>query len=74
MIGLEFVEDRKTKVPAKKFAIDVIYEAFRHGLLLLPCGASTIRLMPPLMLTRDLADEALEILETSIQRVYERLD
>jgi 4-aminobutyrate aminotransferase len=74
MIGLEFVEDRETKTPAKKFAAEVIHEAFRNGLLLLSCGVSTIRLMPPLMVSRDLADEALEILERSIQAVYERLD
>jgi 4-aminobutyrate aminotransferase len=73
MIGLEFVEDRDSKIPAKKFAAEVVNEAFRNGLLLLTCGVSTLRLMPPLMVTRDIADEALEILERSIKRVYERL-
>jgi 4-aminobutyrate aminotransferase len=73
MIGLEFVEDRESKLPAKAFANDVIQEAFRCGLLLLPCGLSTIRLMPPLMLPRELADEGLDILEGAIRRVYERL-
>lgn len=69
MIGVEFVMDRDTKTPAKDFVGDLIYEAFNNGLLLLPCGVSTIRLMPPLMLTRDLADEAVEILEASIYAV-----
>jgi 4-aminobutyrate aminotransferase len=72
MIGLEFVEDRDSKTPAKKFAADLIKETFQNGLLLLSCGASTIRCMPPLMLTKDLADEALIILERSIQNVLER--
>lgn len=69
MIGAEFVKDRRTKEPAKRFVGKLIHEAFYNGLLLLPCGASTIRLMPPLMLTRDLADEAIDILDVSIAAV-----
>lgn len=72
MIGMEFVKDRLTKEPAKKFVHEVIQEAFHNGLLLLPCGVSTIRLMPPLMLTQDLADEAMGILDKSISLVAER--
>jgi 4-aminobutyrate aminotransferase len=72
MIGLEFVKDLLTKEPAKKLVEQVIHEAFRNGLLLLSCGVSTIRLMPPLMIGQDLADEAVEILEKSIKNVTER--
>lgn len=73
MIGMEFVEDRESKKPAKKFVAELIHEAFYNGLLLLPCGVSTIRFMPPLMLNRELADEAMEIIEQSIEAVSERL-
>ena len=73
MIGMEFVEDRQSKKPAKKFVAELIHEAFYNGLLLLPCGVSTIRFMPPLMLTRDLADEAMEIIERSMEAEAERL-
>jgi 4-aminobutyrate aminotransferase len=72
MIGLEFVKDRETKEPAKKLVEQVIHEAFRNGLLLLSCGVSTIRLMPPLMVNRELADEAAEILDYSIGVVAEQ--
>jgi len=72
MIGMEFVRDRVSKEPAKQFVADLIHEAFYNGLLLLPCGVSTIRFMPPLMLTQDLADEALEIIDMSIKAVAER--
>jgi 4-aminobutyrate aminotransferase len=72
MIGAEFVKDRVTKEPAKDMADELITEAFHNGLLLLPCGFSTIRFMPPLMLTQDLADEAMEILEYSLQVVMEQ--
>jgi 4-aminobutyrate aminotransferase len=73
MIGMEFVEDRHSKKPAKKFVAELIHEAFYNGLLLLPCGVSTIRFMPPLMLSRDLADEAMEIIERSMEAVADRL-
>ena len=72
MIGMEFVENRQTKKPAKKFVAQLIHEAFYNGLLLLPCGVSTIRFMPPLMLTQELADEAMEIMELSIKVVAGR--
>jgi 4-aminobutyrate aminotransferase len=72
MIGLEFVKDPATKEPAKKFVEAVIHEAFHNGLLLLSCGVSTIRLMPPLMVSQALADEAVEILDYSIGVVAER--
>jgi 4-aminobutyrate aminotransferase len=72
MIGAEFVKDRRTKEPARKFVARLIHEAFYNGLLLLPCGVSTIRFMPPLMITKDLADEAMEILDASIAAVAKR--
>ena len=72
MIGIEFVKDQSTKEPATQFVSDVIHEAFQNGLLLLPCGLSTIRFMPPLMIPKSIADEALVILERAIQTVLER--
>ena len=72
MIGMEFVEDRQTKKPAKKFVAELIHEAFYNGLLLLPCGVSTIRFMPPLMLDQALADEAMDIIDESIKAVAKR--
>jgi len=72
MIGMEFVKDPVAKEPAADFVNDLIHEAFYNGLLLLPCGFSTIRLMPPLMLPRDVADEGMEILENAIKTVSQK--
>jgi 4-aminobutyrate aminotransferase len=66
MIGVEFVKDRTTKEPAKGFATKVVHRAFQNGLLLLECGASGIRLIPPLMIDEALADEGLALLERSM--------
>ncbi|HNP70354.1 MAG TPA: acetyl ornithine aminotransferase family protein [Kouleothrix sp.] len=69
MIGLELVKDRRTREPARKLAHDVMEEAFRRGLLLLTCGASTIRFCPPLVLTEAQADEGLELFEDTLKAV-----
>jgi 4-aminobutyrate aminotransferase len=44
----------------------VVTRAFHNGLLLLSCGASTVRFMPPLNVTREEIDEALALLRTSL--------
>ena len=67
MLGIELVEDRNSKVPAAKLCDTVITRAFHNGMLLLSCGQSTIRFMPPLMITRAHVDEALTILAASIE-------
>jgi 4-aminobutyrate aminotransferase len=63
MIGMELVRDRRTKVPAAKERDEVVQRAFHRGLLLLGCGQSTVRLCPPLVITRQQADAAVEILD-----------
>lgn len=73
MIGLELVEDHDSQKPAVDFLKALIDTAFRQGLLLLPCGESTLRLIPPLMLPREAADEALDLLELSFNIVEDRL-
>jgi 4-aminobutyrate aminotransferase len=66
MIGIELVTDRSTREPARELAQRVLYTAFHRGLLLLTCGQSTLRLMPPLLVDRAIADEAIEILEAAL--------
>ena len=66
MIGVEFV-DPATRAPVKELADQIMEMAFRNGLLVLTCGASTIRFCPPLVLTREQADEAVELFELSIR-------
>ncbi len=66
MIGIEFVKDKATQEPAKELRDAVVHGCFERGLLTLGCGRSATRFMPPLMLPRNLADEALEILEDAL--------
>jgi 4-aminobutyrate aminotransferase len=63
MLGIDLVEDRATRAPAHDLRDQIVDEAFQRGLLLLGAGPGAIRLCPPLILTRELADEGLTILE-----------
>jgi 4-aminobutyrate aminotransferase len=66
MIGMELVESRATKTPATKLCEAVVNRAFHNGLLLLSCGQSTVRFMPPLLVTKAQVDEAVAILSASL--------
>lgn len=69
MIGIELVRDRKTKEPARKERNELLTSAFKRGLVLLGAGTSSIRLAPPLVLTREQADVGLQIFEESLEEV-----
>lgn len=66
MIGVEFVEDQQTKEYAEKLRDNIIDAAFQRGMLLLGCGKSTIRISPPLSLTKSEVDEGMMIFEEAI--------
>jgi 4-aminobutyrate aminotransferase len=59
MIGMELIETDAERTPARALCDAVITRAFHHGLLLLPCGQSTVRFMAPLTVTRAEVDEAM---------------
>ena len=67
MIGMELVTDRATKVPARALCEAVLTRAYHQGLLLLACGQSTVRFIPPLMINRSHVDESMEMLEAALQ-------
>ena len=69
MIGMDFVHDRATREPATELANNVMNEGFKRGLLMLTCGQSTIRFCPPLVLTRDLVDETMELFTETLKAV-----
>ena len=71
MIGIELVTDRASRTPAKKLCGEVLHRAFHNGLILLSCGTSTVRFMPPLAVTKPEVDEALTILEASLGEAIE---
>lgn len=69
MIGIEIVKDKNTKTVDSEKRNDIIKKAHQRGLLLLECGASSIRMSPSLVLSREEADMGLSILVESIEEV-----
>jgi 4-aminobutyrate aminotransferase len=69
MIGVDLVRDRSKREPAKKQAREVINKCFKKGLLILSCGESVVRLMPPLVITKQELDKGLEILSSALKSV-----
>ena len=63
MVGVEFVNDRVTKVPVPHLVSELEQLAFRRGLLLLGCGKSTIRIAPPLVVTPYDVDTGMDIID-----------
>jgi 4-aminobutyrate aminotransferase len=67
MIGVEIVTDKKTKAIAGKERDRIVdHLCFERGVLMLGCGETTIRLSPPLIITQEQADIAMDVLEESI--------
>jgi 4-aminobutyrate aminotransferase len=68
MIGIELVRDQNTRQKAPELRDEVLRRAFERGLLVLGAGENTIRLSPPLVVSRDQCDFALETLEECIRQ------
>jgi len=73
MIGVEFVKDKNTKERAPDLRNQMIHYAFEHGLLLLGCGRNTVRITPPLNVSKGEIDEGLEIFETAVTSAEKQL-
>jgi 4-aminobutyrate aminotransferase len=66
MIGVEFVTDRASKTPDPDLRDRVEMQTFNRGVILLGCGPNSIRWSPPLILTKENVDVALEIFDEAI--------
>jgi 4-aminobutyrate aminotransferase len=75
MIGIEIVKDKATREPAAALRNRIETLAFERGLMVLGCGETSLRLSPPLIVSKEEATVALDILEESLavaEKEYER--
>lgn len=71
-LALEIVADKESKKPAPELTKLIIRKAFEKGLLLIaPIGlfGNVIRIAPPLIITWELAEKGLQILDEAISEV-----
>ncbi len=69
MIGIEIVQDQQSKDRAPERRNQLVSRAFERGLLVLGAGRNSIRLCPPLVITQDQADFAMDTLEECLKLV-----
>src|SRR5580700_4434585 len=67
MIGIELVRAQATKERAPELRDRLVALAFERGLLVLGAGRNVLRLCPPLIITRDQADFAVDTLEECLK-------
>ena len=71
---VEFVKDRKSREPDPDLTLEIIRDAVSNGILLIRAGlySNCIRLLPPLVITRNQLAEGLSVLEAAIHRAHEK--
>ncbi|MCS7315279.1 MAG: acetyl ornithine aminotransferase family protein [Bryobacterales bacterium] len=68
MIGIEIVREQASRERAPELRDRIVQMAFERGLLILGAGPSALRLSPPLVITREQADFALDTLEECLEQ------
>ena len=71
MIGMELVENDAERTPARALCDRLVTRGYHNGLLLLACGVSTLRFMPPLSTTIAEVDEAIGLLRNSLDEALQ---
>ncbi|HLI80027.1 MAG TPA: 4-aminobutyrate--2-oxoglutarate transaminase [Candidatus Binataceae bacterium] len=68
MLAMEFVKHRASKEPAPELAKSITAKAAERGLIVISCGlyANVVRVLMPLTMSLEVADEGLGILEASM--------
>ena len=68
MLALELVKDRETKEPATDEAKALVKFCYDKGLIILSCGnyGNIIRTLMPLVITDELLDKGLSIIEEGL--------
>ncbi|TLZ92745.1 MAG: aminotransferase class III-fold pyridoxal phosphate-dependent enzyme, partial [Methanobacteriota archaeon] len=70
MQATEFVTDRTSKKADPKIRDAIEKDAYEHGLILLPCGESSLRYIPALNIPKDVLDAGLDVLDQTFRRAH----
>ncbi|MFO3715647.1 aspartate aminotransferase family protein [Anaerococcus cruorum] len=67
--GVELVKDRKTKEPDTESASKLITYLKNNGVLMITVKGNVLRFQPPLVITRDQIDKALDTIENGLSEL-----
>lgn len=65
-IGVDLVTDRDSKVGNKEAAAKICYRAWEKGIILIFLASGVLRVQPPLVISKEELDKALNVIEESI--------
>ena len=66
MLGVEMVTDKQSLKPAPELRDKIEYACYERGLIILGCGNNSIRWSPPLILSKENVDVALQLFDEAI--------
>jgi 4-aminobutyrate aminotransferase len=69
MVGAEIVKDPDTKQFGTELCQEIMVKCFKRGLAIITSGKSTMRFVPPLVITRELLDAGLDVFEGVVKEV-----
>ena len=69
MQATEIVKSKESKEMNPKARDDIVNRAFKKGILLLGCGESAIRYIPPLIIEREQLENAMNLIEEAIKEI-----
>jgi 4-aminobutyrate aminotransferase len=67
-VAIELVYDRNTKKPFPGLVDYITEYCFQNGLILMPCGFSSIRFVPPLNIPMNILKKGFDILESAFAK------
>jgi 4-aminobutyrate aminotransferase len=69
MVAAEIVKDPDTKEFGAEMSQEIMMKCFKRGLAIITSGKSTMRFVPPLVITRELLDAGLDVFEGVVKEV-----
>jgi 4-aminobutyrate aminotransferase len=69
MLGVEMVRDQSTRERAPELRNRLETMCFERGVLVLGAGPNTLRICPPLVITKDQADFAVDTIEACLREM-----
>ena len=72
MMAIELVKDRETKEPATQETAQIVQECLRNGVFVPTAGINKnlLRMLVSLEITDEQLDEALDVLEMAVGKIY----
>lgn len=68
-IGIDIVSDRQAKTRDNDAALKICNYAFDHGVIIIAVAGNVLRFQPPLVITYEQLDTALDVLEEAFEKL-----